>query len=115
MVDKILNSEWFTFALKYILIPFMAVGIKLSIAFLKDGRKSSKLNIVLSLFIGSALPFILKDVITANVPENYRYLVIGFIAINSDKIAEYAINKVKIDLMITSLLDNLITFLKPKQ
>lgn len=93
----------------------MAVGIKLSVAYLKDGRKSSMLNIGLSLFIGSALPFILKDVIENNIPDNYRIFTIGFIAINSDKIAEYAINKVKIDLMITAFLNNLITFLKPKQ
>ncbi len=115
MTDKILESEWFTFLIKFVFIPFMAVGIRLSVAFLKDGRKSSGLNIVLSLFIGSALPFILKDVITSNVPKDYQYFAIGFIAINSDKIAEYAINKVKLDLIITSLLNNILTFLKPKE
>lgn len=115
MIERILNSELFTFFLKFVFIPFMAVGIKLSVAYLKEGRKSSGLNIVLSLFIGSALPFILKDLITSNVPKDYQIFVIGFIAINSDKIAEYAINKVQLDIILTSLLNNFIEFLKPKK
>jgi hypothetical protein len=74
-----------------------------------NGGKITKLNIALSLFVGIAMPFILKDVINEYVTPTWSNPVIGLIAILSDKIAENIIKKVKVDLFITSLVNNLLT------
>lgn len=119
MTDKILESEFFTFFVKFIVIPLFAVGVKLSVANMKDGNKISKTNIVLSFFVGIAVPFILRDVIQSQVPKDFVTLTIGVVAILGDKITEAVIKRVQIDLFITSLSNNLFTFivniLKPKQ
>lgn len=102
------TEELINFFIKFVFIPLLAVGIKISVASM-NGGKITRLNIVLSLFVGVAVPFILKDLINAYVYESWTTAVIGLSAILSDKIAETVIKKVKIDLIITSLINNLLT------
>jgi hypothetical protein len=106
-MEKI-SDELINFFIKFVFIPLIAVCVKLSVTSM-SGAKITKLNIALSLFVGVAIPFILKDLISAYVPENWTTAVIGLTAILSDKIAETIIKKVKIDLIITSLINNLLT------
>jgi len=117
MTDKV-SEELISFFIKFIIIPLLAVGVKLSVASM-GGGKISKLNVALSFFVGVAIPLILKDVIEYYTPKNLITAVIGVIAILSDKIAESVIKRVKIDLIISSLTNNLITFIisvfKPNQ
>jgi len=107
MTDKI-TEEVINFFVKFIIIPVFAVCVKLSVASM-NGGKTTKLNIALSLFVGVAVPFILKDLIDSYVSKEWATAVIGLLAILSDKIAETIIKKVKIDLIITSLINNLLT------
>jgi len=107
MTDKV-TEEVINFFIKFIIIPIFAVCVKLSVASM-NGGKITKLNIALSLFVGVAVPFILKDLIDSYVSKEWATAVIGLAAILSDKIAETVIKKVKIDLIITSLINNLIT------
>lgn len=107
MTDKV-TEEVINFFIKFIVIPIFAVCVKLSVASM-NGGKITKLNIALSLFVGVAVPFILKDLIYSYVSKEWETAVIGLVAILSDKIAETVIKKVKIDLIITSLINNLIT------
>ncbi len=117
MTDKV-SEELINFFVKFIIIPLLAVGVKLSLTSISGG-KTSKLNIILSFFIGVAIPLILKDVIESYVTENWVIATIGMVAILSDKIAEAVIKRVKFDLLIASISDNLITFIinvfKPNQ
>ena len=107
MTDKV-TEEVIDFFIKFIIIPVFAVFVLLSVVSM-NGGKITKVNIVLSLFVGVAVPFILKDLIDYYISKEWATAVIGFIAILSDKIAETVIKKVKIDLIITSLINNLIT------
>jgi hypothetical protein len=107
MTDKV-TEEIINFFIKFVVIPVFAVCVKLSVARM-NGGKITKLNIALSLFVGVAVPFILKDLIDTYVSKEWATAVIGLTAILSDKIAETIIKKVKIDLIITSLINNLIT------
>lgn len=109
MTDK-LTEELFAFFCKFIIIPLLAVGVKLSVTSM-NGGKISRLNVALSFFVGIAIPFILKDVIEAYVSEDWTTATIGMIAILSDKIAESIIKRVQIDVLISSLCDNLFTFI----
>lgn len=107
MTEKI-TEEAINFFIKFVFIPLLAVSIKLSVASM-NGGKITKLNIVLSLFVGVAVPFILKDLIETYAAKTWATAIIGLTAILSDKIAETVIKKVKIDLIITSLINNLLT------
>jgi len=102
MTDKV-TEEVINFFVKFIIIPVFAVFVKISVASM-NGGKITKVNIVLSLFVGVAVPFILKDLIDYYISKEWATAVIGFIAILSDKIAETVIKKVKIDLIITSFI-----------
>lgn len=107
MTDK-MTEEVVNFFMKFVFIPLIAVGVKLSVASM-NGGKTTKLNVALSLFVGVAIPFLLKDLIDCYVSKNWVTAVIGLSAILSDKIAETVIKKVKIDLILTSLINNLLT------
>lgn len=107
MTEKI-TEEAINFFIKFVFIPLLAVSIKLSVASM-NGGKITKLNIVLSLFVGVAVPFILKDLIDTYIPKNWVTAVIGLAAILSDKIAETVIKKVRIDLIIMSLINQIVT------
>lgn len=106
MTDKI-TEELFSFFCKFIIIPLLAVGVKLSVTSM-NGGKISRLNVALSFFVGIAIPFILKDIIEAYVSEYWTTATIGMIAILSDKIAESFIKRVKVDVLITSVCDNIL-------
>lgn len=107
MADKI-TDELISFFIKFVFIPLLAVGIKLSVASM-NGGKITKLNIVLSLFVGVGVPVILKDPVESYVSANWSTPVIGLVAILSDKIAETVIKKVRVDIIIMSLINNLLT------
>lgn len=109
MTDKI-SEELLSFFCKFIIIPLLAVGVKLSVTSM-NGGKISKLNVALSFFVGVAIPFILKDAIDAYVSKNWTTATIGMIAILSDKIAESVIKRIQIDTLITSLSDSLFGFI----
>lgn len=107
MTEKI-TEEAINFFIKFVFIPLLAVSIKLSVASM-NGGKITKMNIALSLFVGVGVSVILKDPIEAYAPVKWSTAITALIAILSDKIAETIIKKVKIDLIIMSLINNLIT------
>lgn len=109
-MDKI-TDEVIVFVLKFIVLPLFAVGVKLSLIKIRGG-KVTKVNAVLSLFIGVVISVILKTPVESYIATDWVIPVIALVAILSDKIAETIINKVQIDTIIISLINNLIT---PKQ
>lgn len=107
MTEKI-TEEAINFFIKFVFIPLLAVSIKLSVASM-NGGKITKLNIALSLFVGVGVSVILKDPIEAYVVPKWATAVTALVAILSDKIAETIIKKVRVDLIIMSLINNLVT------
>lgn len=105
------TEEVINFFIKFVLIPLIAVGIKLSVTSMSGG-KVTKLNIALSLFVGVGVSVILKDPIEAYISSKWATAVTALVAILSDKIAETVIKKVRVDVIIMALINNLIT---PKQ
>lgn len=107
MTEKI-TEEAINFFIKFVFIPLLAVSIKLSVASM-NGGKITKLNIVLSLFVGVGVSVILKDPIEYYVVEKWATAVTALVAILSDKIAETIIKKVRVDLIIMSLINQIVT------
>lgn len=107
MTEKI-TEEAINFFIKFVFIPLLAVGIKLSVTNM-NGEKITKLNIILSFFVGVGVPFLFKDLIDYYVSKNWITIVIAFTAILSDKIAETVIKKVRVDLIIMSLINQIVT------
>jgi len=106
-MDKI-SDEVMTFLIKFVLIPLIAVTVKLSVIKMRGG-KITRLNAGLALFVGVTVAVILKKPIERYVSETWSDVVVAAIAILSDKIAETVITKIKIDLIIMALINNLIS------
>lgn len=107
MTDKI-TDEVINFFIKFIVIPLIAVSIKLSVASM-NGGKITRVNIALSLFVGVGVSVILKDPIDSYISTKWATAVTALVAILSDKIAETVIKKVRVDIIIMSLINNLLT------
>lgn len=107
MTDR-LTDEAITFIIKFIIIPLIAVTVKLSVIKMRGG-KITRLNAGLSLFVGVTVAVILKKPIEVYISDTWSDVAVAAIAILSDKIAETVITKIKIDLIIMSLINNLLT------
>lgn len=92
---------------KIIIPAIVAVGIKLAVEMKKKGTRMSVINVMLSMFIGVGGAWLSKDLVQATIPEKYIHLAIGFIAIMTDKIAEYLIYEFKIDEFIINVINQI--------
>lgn len=94
-------------SLKLLFPAIIGVGIKLAIEMKKDKTKVSLVNVCLSLFTGVGTTYLLSDLIKSEIPGNYQPIAIAFIAIISDKIAEFVIYKLNIDTFLTAFFNGL--------
>ena len=102
MPAKIANNEVLQFILKIIIPAMFGVGIKIAIEMKKDKTKVSFFNVCLSMFIGVAGAYISSGLVQKTFSYEYHSIVIAFIAIIADKIAEYVIYKLDIDTFLTA-------------
>lgn len=105
MPEKFANNEIYIFITKIIFPAFLAVGVKLAIEMKKNKTKISFFNIGLSMLIGVGGAYISSGLVQKNCDTEYIPVVIALIAITSEKIGEFLIYKMNVDLFLTALLD----------
>lgn len=103
MPEKFANNEVSQLILKIIIPAILGVGIKLAVEMKKNKTKISLFNVCSSMFVGIGGAYISSGLIQKELPLEYQSIAIAFIAIITDKVAEYAIYKMEIDLFLTSL------------
>ena len=115
MPDKILQNEFYIFLTKIKFPAILAVGVKIAIEMKKNNFKVSFFNICLSMLIGVGGAYSSSDFVIKNVSQDYISVVIALIAITSEKIGEFLIYKLNVDLFLTAFIDSFITILTKKK
>jgi len=110
MLEKIQGTDWLPTFIKIFIPAFVGVGIKIAIEMKKDKTKVSLINIVLSMFIGISGAWLLSGMIEDICALHYVPAVIALVAIISDKIGEFIIYKLNIDVFLTALVNNAFIF-----
>jgi len=111
MPERIINNELYVFLTKIIFPAFLAIGVKIAIEMKKNKTKVSFLNIFLSMVIGVGGAYFSSSSVLKNCsPENVP-IVIALIAITSEKIGEFMIYKLNVDLFLTAIFEGLFEYL----
>lgn len=105
MPEKFTNNEFYIFLTKFIFPAFLAVGVKLAIEMRKNKTRISFFNITLSMLIGVSGAYFSSGLVQKNCDEEYIPIVIALIAITSEKIGEFIIYKMNIDVFLTAVID----------
>lgn len=105
MPEKFTNNEFYIFLTKFIFPAFLAVGVKLAIEMRKNKTRISFFNITLSMLIGVSGAYLSSGLVQKNCDEEYIPVVIALIAITSEKIGEFVIYKMSVDVFLTAVLD----------
>ena len=105
MPEKIINSELYIFLTKIIFPAFLAVGVKIAIEMKKNKSKISLFNVTLSMLIGVGSAYISSSFIMKNFSSENIPIVIALIAITSEKIGEFLIYKLNVDLFLTAIVE----------
>lgn len=111
MPDKVLQSEFYLFFVKIIFPAFVAVGVKLAIEMKKNNSKLSFFNVALSMIIGVGGAYVSSGVVQKLIDIDYVPAVIAIIAIISEKIGEFLIYKLNIDVFLTALVNGFFDFI----
>jgi hypothetical protein len=115
MPDRLLRNEFYIFLTKIIFPAFLAVGIKIAIEMKKNKFKISFFNICLSMVIGVGGAYISSDYIIHQISKDYVSIVIALVAITSEKIGEFLIYKLNVDLFLSAFVDSIISVLTKKK
>jgi len=107
MPTRILESDLLQFILKIMFPAFIGVGMKIAIEMKKDKTKVSIFNVCLSMFVGVGGAYLSSGIVQSEIPLQYQSVAIAFVAIISDKIAEFVIYKLNIDTFLTALFNGL--------
>lgn len=111
MPERIINNELYVFLTKIIFPAFLAVGVKIAIEMKKNKTKISFFNIFLSMVIGVGGAYFSSSAVLKNCsPENVP-IIIALIAITSEKIGEFLIYKLNVDLFLTAIFEGLFEYL----
>lgn len=111
MPEKFINNEYAQFFIKIIIPAILGVGMKIAIEMKKNKAKISFINVCLSMFVGVAGAYISSGLIQSELDTKYQSIAIAFIAIISDKVAEYIIYRLNIDSMLTAFFNNCFDFI----
>jgi len=102
MPEKFINNEYTQFFVKFIIPAILGVGMKIAIEMKKNKAKISLINVCLSMFVGVAGAYISSGLVSSEIPVKFQAIAIAFIAIISDKVAEYIIYRLNIDGFLTA-------------
>jgi len=111
MPESIVNNEFYIFLTKIIFPAFLAVGIKIAIEMKKNKTRVSFFNIFLSMLIGVGSAWLSSDIVLNNCDVDNVPIVIALIAITSEKIGEFLIYKLNVDLFLTAVFDGFFEYL----
>ena len=110
MRDKIIqeNSELFV---KILFPAFLAVGIKIAIEMKKNKTRVSFFNILLSIIIGVGGAYFSSGYVLNNCNDQNIPIAIALIAITSEKIGEFLIFKLNVDVFLTAVFDGFFMYM----
>ncbi|APZ82899.1 hypothetical protein [Flavobacterium phage FL-1] len=112
MPEKVINSEFYQFFIKILFPAFLAVGLKIAIEMKKTKTKVSILNIFLSIIIGVGGAVLTSGAIQAYFSKDVGVpIVIGLVAILSEKIGEFIIYKLNVDIFLTAATEAFFDFI----
>lgn len=111
MPEKVINSEFYQFFIKILFPAFLAVGLKIAIEMKSNKTKVTALNVFLSMVIGVGGAYICSDWVRSYFEPDNVSIVIAMIAILSDKIGEFLIYKLNIDLFLTAATESFFDFI----
>lgn len=111
MPERLLQNEYYVLLTKIILPAFLAVGMKLAVEMKKTKTKVSIFNIALSMIIGVGGAYLSSHLVTKHFNEENVPVIIAIIAITSDKIGEFLIYKLNIDMFLTSIFEGFFQYL----
>jgi hypothetical protein len=112
MPEKVLQSEFYQFFIKILFPAFLAVGLKIAIEMKKTKTKVSVFNIILSIIIGVGGAVIASGAVQAYFSKDVGVPVaIALVAILSEKIGEFLIYKLNIDIFLTALVESFFDFI----
>ena len=111
MPERIINNEFYIFLTKIIFPAFLAVGIKIAIEMKKNKSRVSFFNIFLSMLIGVGSAWLSSDIVLTNCDTQNVPIVIALIAITSEKIGEFIIYKLNVDMFLTAIVDGFFEYI----
>ena len=111
MPERIVNNEFYIFLTKIIFPAFLAVGIKIAIEMKKNKSRVSFFNIFLSMLIGVGGAWLSSDIVLRNCEQQNVPIVIALIAITSEKIGDFVIYKLNVDMFLTAIVDGFFEYL----
>tara|TARA_R110002012_G_scaffold271870_1_gene457185 strand:+ start:133 stop:468 length:336 start_codon:yes stop_codon:yes gene_type:complete len=111
MEEKI--NEYYEFLVKILLPAFVGVSIKVAIQIKNEGFNYTR--IIISFIAGVGCAYFFFPLIENYTQKNYVPLIIGLIAISGERISEWAVYKLKIDVFISVFLEFLIDKFNPKK
>jgi len=111
MPERIVTNEVYIFLTKIIFPAFLAVGIKIAIEMKKNKSKVSFFNIFLSMLIGVGGAWLSSGIVVKNCDPDNIPIIIALIAITSEKIGEFVIYKLNVDLFLTAIVDGFFEYL----
>lgn len=111
MPEKFVQSEFYIFLTKIIFPAFIAVGVKIAIEMKKSKNKVTLFNIALSMIIGVGGAYLSSDLVMNNCDKNNVPIIIALVAITSEKIGEFLIYKLNIDLFLTAIFEGFFEYL----
>jgi len=111
MPERIVNNEFYIFLTKIIFPAFLAVGIKIAIEMKKNKSRVSFFNIFLSMLIGVGGAWLSSDIVLRNCETQNVPIVIALIAITSEKIGDFIIYKLNIDMFLTAIVEGFFEYL----
>lgn len=111
MPEKLIQSEFYQFFIKILLPAFLAVGLKIAIEMKSSKTKVTALNVFLSMIIGVGGAYICSDWVRSYFDPDNISIVIALIAITSDKIGEFLIYKLNVDIFLTALTESFFDFI----
>lgn len=100
---KEISQELENLFVKVLIPALVAISIKIAIAGRKKGM--SVLNVVTSIVIGVGFAYLFSGIVMSSFSDDYIPLVIALVTITGEKIGNWVIYKLNIDLFVEAFIE----------
>ena len=115
MQEKISYLSEETIALIFKVLPPALIAVTVSIAFKMKKERITIFNAFLSIIIGVGMAWLISPFILDIKSEKWHVPLIALVAISGDKIAEYFVYKLEVELILKAIFDVFYEKLKSKK